>query len=249
MNQVKEGRICRQTGHVGVDTEELLRRIQIAKAGAGDNKFRWMRQNDPAEVLSTLIEGIQNVFPNWKVCPIGVRSYDTCRKCSSERRAGCESKPFLVLNPKSNLDGSLEDSMAPEPLNNRICVACDSSQISRRVLVKSAPEVLVIQLNRVLPDGTKDSTVVDFPSVLSLPCRKHGQVQTVAYDLQSVICHQGDSSVRGHYFTYANRDGKWYLFNDEKVTAIPPNLVESSISTKQAYMYVFEKLGSFQPRL
>ena len=105
--------------------------------------------------------------------------------------------------------------MAPEPLNNRICVACDSSQISRRVLVKSAPEVLVIQLNRVLPDGTKDSTVVDFPSVLSLPCRKHGQVQTVAYDLQSVICHQGDSSVRGHYFTYANRDGKWYLFNDE----------------------------------
>ena len=65
-----------------------------------------------------------------------------------------------VGDPKSNLDGSLEDSMAPEPLNNRICVACDSSQISRRVLVKSAPEVLVIQLNRVLPDGTKDSTVV-----------------------------------------------------------------------------------------
>ena len=94
-----------------------------------------------------------------------------------------------------------------------------------------------------------NETIVNFPSVLSLPCRKHGQVQTVAYDLQSVICHQGDSSVRGHYFTYANRDGKWYLFNDEKVTAIPPNLVESSISTKQAYMYVFEKLGSFQPRL
>ena len=49
--------------------------------------------------------------------------------------------------------------MAPEPLNDRICVACDSSQISRRVLVKSAPEVLVIQLNRVLPDGNKDSTI------------------------------------------------------------------------------------------
>ena len=111
--------------------------------------------------------------------------------------------------------------------------------------MKSAPEVLVIQLNRVLSDGTKDSTIVDFSSVLLLPCRK----QPVAYDLQSVICHQGDSSVRGHYFTYANRDGKWYLFNDEKVTAIPPSLVESSISTKQAYMFVFEKLGSFQPRL
>ena len=34
-----------------------------------------MKQNDPAEVLGTLIEGIKNVFPNWKVCPIGVRSY------------------------------------------------------------------------------------------------------------------------------------------------------------------------------
>ena len=251
MKQVNEGRriTVGKRDHVGVDTEDLLRRIQIAKSDAGDKEFRWMKQNDPAEVLGTLIEGIQNVFPNWRVCPIGLRSYDTCGKCSIERRAGRESKPYLVLNPKSDLDGSLEDFMAPEPLNDRICVACDSSQISRRVLVKSAPEVLVIQLNRVLPDGTKDSTVVDFPSVLSLPCRKHGQVQPVAYDLHSVICHQGNSSVRGHYFTYANRDGKWYLFNDEKVTAIPPNLVESSISTKQAYMYVFEKLGSFEPRL
>ena len=35
---------------------------------------------------------------------------------SSERRAGRESKPYLVLNPKSDLDGSLEDFMAPEPL-------------------------------------------------------------------------------------------------------------------------------------
>ena len=129
----------------------------------------------------------------------------------SERRAGRESKPFLVLNPKSNLDGSLEDSMAPEPLNNRICVACDSSQISRRVLVKSAPEVLVIQLNRVLPDGTKDSTVVDFPSVLSLPCRKHGQVQTVAYDLQSVICHQGDSSVRTSRMPIGTANGTYSM--------------------------------------
>ena len=77
----------------------------------------------------------------------------------SERRAGRESKPYLMLNPKSDLDGSLEDFIAPELLNDRICVACDSSQISRIVLVKSAPEVLVIQLNRVLPDGTKDLTI------------------------------------------------------------------------------------------
>ena len=72
----------------------------------------------------------------------------------SERRSGHESKPYLMINPKSDLDGSLEDFMAPKPLNDRICAACNSSQISRRVLVKSAPEVLVIQLNRVLPDGT-----------------------------------------------------------------------------------------------
>ena len=173
MKQVNEGRriTVGKRDHVGVDTEDLLRRIKIAKSDAGDKDFRWMRQNDPAEVLGTLIEGIKNVFPNWKVCPIGVRSYDTCGKCSSERRAGRESKPYLVLNPKSDLDGSLEDFMAPEPLNDRICVTCDSSQISRRVLVKSAPEVLVIQLNRVLPDGSKDSTIVDLPSpfTLSLP--------------------------------------------------------------------------------
>ena len=54
MKQVNEGgRITvGKRDHVGVDTEELLRRIQIAKSAAGDNKFRWLRQNDPAEVLT-----------------------------------------------------------------------------------------------------------------------------------------------------------------------------------------------------
>ena len=39
MKQVNEGRriTVGKRDHVGVDTEELLRRIQIAKAGAGDN--------------------------------------------------------------------------------------------------------------------------------------------------------------------------------------------------------------------
>ena len=67
MKQVNEGRriTVGKRDHVGVDTKELLRRIQIAKSDAGDNKFRWMQQNDPAEVLGTLIEGIQQVLPNW----------------------------------------------------------------------------------------------------------------------------------------------------------------------------------------
>ena len=64
MKQVNEGRriTVGTRDHVGVDTEVLLRRIQIAKSHAGDKKFRWKKQNDPAEVLGTLIEGIQQVL-------------------------------------------------------------------------------------------------------------------------------------------------------------------------------------------
>ena len=58
MKQVNEGRriTVGKRDHVGVDTEDLLRRIQIAKSDAGDKIFRWMRQNDPTGYL------VQNSF-------------------------------------------------------------------------------------------------------------------------------------------------------------------------------------------
>ena len=66
----------------GVDTKPLLRKIQKAKADAGDPKFRWSNQNDAAEVLGVIFTGLTKTFVHWDVSSVKVRAYSKCIECS-----------------------------------------------------------------------------------------------------------------------------------------------------------------------
>ncbi|AOW01823.1 YALI0B17072p [Yarrowia lipolytica CLIB122] len=59
------------------------------------------------------------------------------------------------------------------------------------------------------------------------------------YELTGIICHKGTSVHAGHYVAYVKKDGKWILFNDEKV-------VSSSVEDmkKLAYVYVFQRVSA-----
>lgn len=59
------------------------------------------------------------------------------------------------------------------------------------------------------------------------------------YELTGIICHKGTSVHAGHYVAHVKKDGKWILFNDEKV-------VSSSVEDmkKLAYVYVFQRVSA-----
>jgi len=55
------------------------------------------------------------------------------------------------------------------------------------------------------------------------------------YELKGFISHKGTSVHCGHYVAHVKQDGRWVLYNDEKVVqAVKPPVEE-------AYIYIFEK--------
>ena len=58
------------------------------------------------------------------------------------------------------------------------------------------------------------------------------------YRLFGIVSHMGTSTHCGHYVAHVRKDGRWVIFNDNKVAASvnPPK--------DMGYLYFFERLDS-----
>ncbi|EDV56060.1 ubiquitin carboxyl-terminal hydrolase 20 [Drosophila erecta] len=110
--------------------------------------------------------------------------------------------------------------------------------------VLTLPEVLCIHLKRFRNDlsySSKISSDVYFPLEgfdMRPYIHKDCKSEVAIYNLSSVICHHGTVG-SGHYTCYARNalNGKWYEFDDQFVTEVPSELVQSC----QAYVLFYHK--------
>jgi ubiquitin carboxyl-terminal hydrolase 5/13 len=56
------------------------------------------------------------------------------------------------------------------------------------------------------------------------------------YVLRGFISHMGRSPHSGHYVAHVKKDGKWYLFNDEKVA------ISQNPPISLGYIYLFQRV-------
>lgn len=59
-----------------------------------------------------------------------------------------------------------------------------------------------------------------------------------AYKLIAFISHMGSSSMVGHYVCHIKKEGRWVIFNDEKVA------VSQNPPTDLGYLYIYERIHS-----
>lgn len=105
------------------------------------------------------------------------------------------------------------------------------------------PEVLCIHLKRFrheLMFSSKISAAVSFPlkgldmrTYLHSDCTSH----VTTYELFSVICHHGTAG-GGHYTCFALNSGQWYEFDDQCVTKVSAETVQSC----EAYVLFYRKV-------
>lgn len=87
--------------------------------------------------------------------------------------------------------------------------------------------------------SSKISSAVSFPlKGLDMRLYLHSDCTSsiTTYDLFSVICHHGTAG-GGHYTCYANNLGQWYEFDDQCVTRVSPETVQSC----EAYVLFYRK--------
>ncbi|XP_057667696.1 ubiquitin carboxyl-terminal hydrolase 20 isoform X2 [Diorhabda carinulata] len=111
--------------------------------------------------------------------------------------------------------------------------------------VLQLPEVLCIHLKRFrheLMFSSKISSVVSFP-LKGLEMRPYLHTDCVSkvssYELFSVICHHGTAG-GGHYTCFALNSGQWYEFDDQYVTKVSPDKVQSC----EAYVLFYQKVST-----
>lgn len=87
--------------------------------------------------------------------------------------------------------------------------------------------------------SSKISAAVSFPlKGLDMRLYLHSECssQVTSYDLSSVICHHGTAG-GGHYTCFAQNQGQWYEFDDQCVTRVSPETVQSC----EAYVLFYRK--------
>lgn len=110
----------------------------------------------------------------------------------------------------------------------------------KRIQFWSCPKILIVVLKRFQNDGSKNSTLVEFPlKNLSLENYSIGYSRHKnKYNLIGISNHIGDLN-SGHYFAYCKKgDGKWYNFNDTNVSEIN----EDDLVTKASYCLFYKKI-------
>ena len=58
------------------------------------------------------------------------------------------------------------------------------------------------------------------------------------YKMAGMVSHIGKNTGSGHYVAHIKRDGKWVIFNDEKVA------LSENPPLPHAYLYLYERLES-----
>lgn len=110
--------------------------------------------------------------------------------------------------------------------------------------VLALPEMLCVHLKRFRHDlsySSKISSPVHFP-LNGLDMRpylhKDCKSEVTSYDLCAVICHHGTVG-GGHYTSFAKHDptGKWFEFDDQLVTQVSPE----DVQTYEAYVLFYRK--------
>lgn len=54
-------------------------------------------------------------------------------------------------------------------------------------------------------------------------------MQDIKWKIQSIICHKGETTANGHYYTVLRKEGKWYRFDD----LYEPSMWEVSLSDER----------------
>lgn len=124
------------------------------------------------------------------------------------------------------------------------CSECgDFVEAWKSEIITHSPNIMIIVLKRfqtVNQQGAaKDSTAVEIP-LQNLDMSDYiADDGEHVYSCFAIVDHLGRTRGHGHYVSYINQGGKWFLFNDEK--CYPFKIETETICTREGYILFYKK--------
>ena len=191
-------------------------------------------QNDAQEFFLELLDAIENEcrdlgVPDATSVFYGKITYLTrCENCKNITR---RIEPFASLSFSGSYPWSRES------IDDFQCDHCHGRhRAEREGKIIVAPKILVIQVLRFDGNGRKSNHLIDPPTTMDLgPVHLESMKRRieVPYASKGVVCHEGFSLHRGHYYSL-HRNQLWVRCDDEFVT------MQDSISKEEPYVLFYE---------
>lgn len=175
-----------------------------------------------------------------------------CNNCSNGNE---HSDPFsdLTLSISNSIYLSLISYFQTENLEDYKCDHCNrkhSSIMKNEIL--SLPEILCISIKRYNNQGEKihDKTFIDQTLDLTRFLSKKSKNRVSEYKLISYVCHTGNESTNGHYFTSRLlEDDSFMILDDEKIYKTNSQLENQSAVYLLFYRLLKEQSVPLPPKV
>ena len=227
-----------EVGHLQYDATKKNYKISIRE------KKHHIRQNDPGELFSLIFRecepnpiftpGILLISLSKIECqaPVYTNSYGkVIRPYTSIREdaVGLITIPmydqpidignFIAMEDAELIESEFDDSVVENDstLLSIICPIYKRGEENHKKSISYLPTVntkgVAIYINRN-ESGMKKTTPLEISDRITFQ-------NEMEFKLVAFLCHEGHSNRSGHYIAYAQRDDRWYEFNDNKVTEMP----------------------------
>lgn len=207
------------------DAHEFLRALLSTLVMNGQNKQ-----------LSSLFDGLLESSVTCQCCQRPSLTRDRYMDLSLDIH-----QPHIHSLTQALADFTAEETLGDD--NAVFCKHCAVKQTATKALrLATAPSILVCHLKRFAMDEygrlERVHKHVQFPERLQIDSymSKVNKSRPPAYDLVSLLVHQGSTCDSGHYIAFCKHAGEWYQCNDSVVEKVS----FQTVLRQQAYILVYE---------
>ncbi|OMJ84054.1 hypothetical protein SteCoe_14925 [Stentor coeruleus] len=205
-------------------------------------QFQIGRQADAHELLRFLVDRIEPKDFKEKIFGGQLQSTVKCKECRYE---SVTNEPFFDLSLEvsgNDIEKCITDFCREEILsgeNRYNCPQCKRKTVAtKQFLIKTAPNILTIQLKRFTNQGKKDSRTVRFGETITLDSSLLYS-QPIIYRLYAVLVHVGFGCRSGHYYSFIKApNDMWFEANDSCISQASLSRV---LSNNGAYILMYKR--------
>jgi ubiquitin C-terminal hydrolase len=175
----------------------------------------------------------KNQYSDFNEIFYGQKIYNiTCNECHNVEIL---FEVFNILNVSVNNCNTLEECFDEYfkyfKADDYKCEKCKSQNVIHKYYIWELPKTLTIALKRFNNNSTKLNNLIKFSDNFSLNKYIWNYSESIDtynnYSLYSVINHYGNLN-RGHYTSIINNNNKWYVMDDDHISEIRYETVNSS---------------------